>query len=208
MTDFHSNPGQPEETLISFEDFVGRDLKFDGAFGLPSWIPPEVLAAAWQRFLDRLARQTQAFADDPQVDIWEELLSDEHRAIVAAVDQAFMPLSQPYLAKGMSAAEWHYWLRCVAVLTLHIETNRSARVLEPEDIIPYLDCVPYGEGADDEEDEGPSERDAAFMAKHSIRPGAALPAKRRVVTWSNTEVLVLTSLFWLLVATLARYFGL
>jgi hypothetical protein len=206
-TDDHSSDSSADAPS-AFDDFVEHDLELepDDPRDWFSRMPPEVVQAAWERYLQRLDLQTEALIADPQLDIWEDLLSDEHRAIVAAVERSVPQMLQPDHASAADEQHWHSLLRCAAVLALHIEENR-AHALAAADILPYVYPSAFAD-VKEEGDEGWSEQDAAFMAKHSIRPVAALPAKRRAVTWSNTEVLVLTNLFWLIIAVWARYFGL
>lgn len=121
MSDSTLDPGQPLDPTGAFEEFIERDLPLDHERDWFSRMPPEVIQAAWIRFIERLGLQTQALIDDPQIDLWEELLSDEHQAIAAATEVVFPHISDPATYSGLSEEELLFLVRCVAVLTLHIE---------------------------------------------------------------------------------------
>ena len=188
---------RPEESASAFRDFIEHELRTDdlNVPDITALVPQSVIDAAWQRFLQRLAQQTQALAADPQLDLWEEALSDEHRAVVDALERAFPPLADVTALSDFHSGEWVYWLRYIAVLTLHIEANRS-QVLEAADIIPFLD-----DSLDDEEEE-PAD---ALLERLIIRriPAPVAPRRSGRFGWYDLALaFLLSGLFWILVSEL------
>jgi len=196
---------RPEEPANAFHDFIEHELRTDD-LDVPdifALVPRSVVDAAWQRFLQRLNTQTQALADDPQVDIWEELLSDEHRAIVAAVERTFLDFAQP---NGISQPEWQHLLHCAAVVTLHIEENGS-QVLEPADFFPYLQQL-----ADDEEDDDEAAEPASIrtLSRRAVRalPVARTSRHRARINWLDVALgFTVSGLFWIGVTELIARAG-
>jgi len=194
----------------AFVDFIEHELPL-GRYGDDadnfSMVPQAVVDAAWQRFLQRLAQQTQALAADPQLDLWEEALSDEHRAIVDAVERAFAPRAKQYALSGTDATEWSYWLHCIAVLTLHVEEDRP-RVLEPADIMPYLDVTPYDESFEEDSPTDSPNSLTAWLATHRVDPATVCRRSGRFGWEDLALVFMLSGVFWLVVSELIARAGL
>jgi len=188
---------RPEESANAFRDFIEHELRTDdlNVPDITALVPQSVIDAAWQRFLQRLAQQTQALAADPQLDLWEEALSDEHRAVVDALERAFPPLAGPTAQNEARAAEWAYWLRHISVATLHIEANRS-QVLEAADIIPFLD-----DSLEDKADESGGTLPAWLTVRRAPAPVA--PRRSGRFGWYDLALaFLLSGLFWILVSEL------
>lgn len=183
-----------DEPNNAFEAFIEQHLRLTDGDDFPM-VPQAVIDAAWQRFLQRLEQQTQTLAADPQVDLWEEQLTEEHRAVVAAIQTAFTPLSREGLLNTVDRAEWQYLLHAIAVLTLHIEENRS-QVLEPGDILPYLDHLSPNDS------EGSDELLAETLPfGFSIKQDDVQTTPQRKQRFSGLDLLLvftLSGIFWLL----------